>query len=279
MEKTERTELQSLFCWKVVCNTWQTTSDVRCARAPSCSPCFAGRSYATADIRNIDLLGADLLQSLFCWKVVCNRTVHHPSFKTRNDKVAVLVLLEGRMQLYEEIDAGIYDSELQSLFCWKVVCNMTPSSPFLQAQPRCSPCFAGRSYATVYDLDLAKRITQVAVLVLLEGRMQPGMAKSISSIPTSVAVLVLLEGRMQPVGKGFKPIPKEGCSPCFAGRSYATGTPSATRPTSGSGCSPCFAGRSYATPVVSNLWPCSVGLRCSPCFAGRSYATVLDCTT
>jgi len=63
--------------------------------------------------------------------------------------VAVLVLLEGRMQLYDTDTAEIVASDrLQSLFCWKVVCN----------------------------LDLAKRITKgthgVAVLVLLEGRMQ-----------------------------------------------------------------------------------------------------------
>ena len=43
----ERNMLQSLFCWKVVCNRYQV----------KCKFC------------------AHLLQSLFCWKVVCNRTL------------------------------------------------------------------------------------------------------------------------------------------------------------------------------------------------------------
>ncbi len=38
-------ELQSLFCWKFVCNSDQIRSDHK-----SCSPCFAGSSYATLDL-------------------------------------------------------------------------------------------------------------------------------------------------------------------------------------------------------------------------------------
>ena len=61
--------------------------------------------------------------------------------------VAVLVLLEGRMQPYlrPRVQGGVQG---------------------------CSPCFAGRSYATYgeFVVKLDNRI--VAVLVLLEGRMQ-----------------------------------------------------------------------------------------------------------
>jgi len=61
---------------------------------------------------------------------------------------------------------------LQSLFCWKVVCN-------IQHYPIYPDC------------------QYVAVLVLLEGRMQR-MGVYIDQIRLyAVAVLVLLEGRMQ----------------------------------------------------------------------------------
>ncbi len=37
----------------------------------SCSPCFAGSSYATK-LREFSGTVVPLLQSLFCWKFVCN---------------------------------------------------------------------------------------------------------------------------------------------------------------------------------------------------------------
>ena len=62
--------------------------------------------------------------------------------------VAVLVLLEGRMQQNAGTDEyPHYD------YC-------------------CSPCFAGRSYATVFHKSEKFIDFYVAVLVLLEGRMQ-----------------------------------------------------------------------------------------------------------
>jgi len=62
--------------------------------------------------------------------------------------VAVLVLLEGRMQHISKFIISKHIARLQSLFCWKVVCNNAGTET-----PMLSACF-------------------VAVLVLLEGRMQ-----------------------------------------------------------------------------------------------------------
>ncbi len=64
----------------------------------SCSPCFAGRSYATEEPVFLTPFSERQLQSLFCWKVVCNLGWHLPG-QGEILKVAVLVLLEGRMQL------------------------------------------------------------------------------------------------------------------------------------------------------------------------------------
>ena len=67
----EQVVLQSLFCWKFVCNIKDHLDTHR---------------------------GEVLLQSLFCWKSVCN--------------------------LVGEFCKDTTQWMLQSLFCWKSVCNM-----------------------------------------------------------------------------------------------------------------------------------------------------------
>ncbi len=65
--------------------------------------------------------GDALLQSLFCWKFVCNPRLVYPGGP--DHRVAVLVLLEVRMQLVGGSIENAMPTLLQSLFCWKFVCN------------------------------------------------------------------------------------------------------------------------------------------------------------
>jgi len=63
---------------------------------------------------------------------------------------------------------------------------------------------------------------EVAVLVLLEVRMQPDLGGGAERVLQGVAVLVLLEVRMQPMQVWIDGWIYDSCSPCFAGSSYAT---------------------------------------------------------
>jgi len=273
---SRQTALQSLFCWKVVCNRDRARRAGR-LRDRSCSPCFAGRSYATM------------------------ASNHHIRYPLHN--VAVLVLLEGRMQLALVWRRAMSLTTLQSLFCWKVVCNSTASVSIQAISSRCSPCFAGRSYATsslstrsqtwsscspcfagrsyatridapkmsldtrgcspcfagrsyatrARSADPVLAAPDVAVLVLLEGRMQLRTAKKRYDAAVEVAVLVLLEGRMQrdclAAQQALKDLALQSLFcwkvVCNASSGTAISTGGQRR------CSPCFAGRSYATYSIT----------------------------
>ena len=114
--------------------------------------------------------------------------------------VAVLVLLEGRMQHTSRWqNCHRKNCRCSPCFAGRSYATLTHPSHFPPKRPSCSPCFAGRSYATKNDhLDITQgRRTNVAVLVLLEGRMQHYWANRERILERQVAVLVLLEGRMQ----------------------------------------------------------------------------------
>ncbi len=264
-----RKELQSLFCWKFVCNPTKSsraqelprscspcfagssyaTGCGRCWRrltAPrGCSPCFAGSSYATsyATIRALSdyllqslfcwkfvcnfrarTVGSStvLLQSLFCWKFVCNRSTY-PRRTCRGSTVAVLVLLEVRMQQeivkrmsrrfprlqslfcwkfvcnkMEKTDSKKQEIGLQSLFCWKFVCNLGFPSITNGIPISCSPCFAGSSYATTYEITGYEVIEKLQSLFCWKFVCNKFEINGYE-IMTKVAVLVLLEVRMQQI--------------------------------------------------------------------------------
>jgi len=120
-------------------------------------------------------------------------------------------------------------------------------------------------WATIY--------TGVAVLVLLEGRMQQIGADRERRTRDRVAVLVLLEVRMQHVTSLRRTTSaRKSCSPCFAGSSYATMNDD------GVAWSFVMLQSLFCWKFVCNrrkFWAYStrVTLSCSPCFAGSSYAT------
>ena len=92
-------KLQSLFCWKTLCNQEE------------------------AIVHDVDML----LQSLFCWKTLCN---HPPDRQHRpGPDVIVLVLLEDPLQQKEGDKYAITANKLQSLFCWKTLCNSRKFTP------------------------------------------------------------------------------------------------------------------------------------------------------
>ncbi len=136
------------------------------------------------------------MQSLFCWKVVCNAGDGQGRILT--PPVAVLVLLEGRMQHGQSRKLREHPRRLQSLFCWKVVCNSTRCHGSRSATwPCCNPCFAGRSYATS---SASSRQTGVSWICspCFAGRSYATVRGPACRMPgCCVAVLVLLEGRMQ----------------------------------------------------------------------------------
>ncbi len=90
------------------------------ARPPCCSPCFAGSSYATPVDCGYRRTVALWLQSLFCWKFVCNLRL----FLARSPSPRLQSLFCWKFVCnYDPTRAPGRVMELQSLFCWKFVCN------------------------------------------------------------------------------------------------------------------------------------------------------------
>ena len=113
-----------------------------------CSPCFAGSPYATWAVRLWPVVER-ALQSLFCWKFVCN--IRFSVYYERDSKLQSLFCWKFVCNEIKEFLEKL-DYTLQSLFCWKFVCNYTRKRNILAITHCCSPCFAGSSYATAENL-------------------------------------------------------------------------------------------------------------------------------
>ena len=139
-------KFQSLFCWKLFCNG--ELYEFRVEAIDSFNPCFAGSCFATRHNRGMSR-NALRFQSLFCWKLFCNlirdrsslpiSTVFgfNPCFAgscfatcercclcLRGYLVSILVLLEAVLQLKKTWVENNQIKLFQSLFCWKLFCNL-----------------------------------------------------------------------------------------------------------------------------------------------------------
>ena len=114
----ERTEFQSLFCWKFLLGNAQGSATVTCA---GFNPCFVGSSSQA----NIDDSGREvmvLFQSLFCWKFLLGLE------KSALGKGLQLCFnpcfVGSSSQAEKESLSNALKEMFQSLFCWKFLLGL-----------------------------------------------------------------------------------------------------------------------------------------------------------
>ncbi len=144
---SRKKRFQSLFCWKLFCNLNKAHPDVTWEEC--FNPCFAGSCFAT---RIVVTGHSDFIGFNPCFAGSCFATVIAAENFRKIIAVSILVLLEAVLQL--ELHAFLVNKKqkFQSLFCWKLFCNLDRSAT------------SGSS-------------NNVSILVLLEAGLQPEVAE------------------------------------------------------------------------------------------------------